>query len=587
MNPTATTTAPGATAPGATAPGATAAERVAAAYRRIEEADRPEVWITLRPRAEVEAEARALDARTAAGEHLPLAGLLYAVKDNIDVAGLPTTAACPGYAYRPEVSATAVRRLAAAGAIVLGKTNMDQFATGLVGTRSPYGEVRAAHHPERVSGGSSSGSAVAVALGIADFALGTDTAGSGRVPAALNGVVGVKPTLGLVPTTGVVPAARPYDAVTVFARTLAGAVPPLAVMTGPDGADPLSRSWPDAVRLAAPERPRVALPREEDLAPLSERARAAFRAAADRLRASGAETAAVDVSPLLAAARLLYDGALVAERYAAVGAFLAGAPEGADPTVSAIVLAAADLPAHALAADLELLDRHRAAAARLLSGFDALLLPTTTGHPSLADVRADPVGVNGRLGTYTNFVNLLDLAAVAVPAGAADGGSFGVSVVTRAFDDQVGLDVAARLTGEEPPGPLPDNGVDLAVFGAHRRGQPLAHQLTGPGARYAGPVRTAAAYRLVALPTEPAKPGLVHVGPEGGGAVTGERWTLAPAALGRFLAALPAPMSLGRIRLDDGSTVLGFQCDPHAAAAGTDITRYGDWLAYLAAGAER
>ncbi|MFJ4674302.1 allophanate hydrolase [Kitasatospora sp. NPDC088783] len=561
---------------------ATAEERVAAAYRRIEEADRPEVWITLRPREEVAAEARALDARAAAGELLPLRGLLYAVKDNIDVAGLPTTAACPGYARHPEVSATAVRRLAAAGAIVLGKTNMDQFATGLVGTRSPYGAVRAAHHPEKVSGGSSSGSAVAVALGIADFALGTDTAGSGRVPAAFNGIVGVKPTLGLVPTTGVVPAARPYDAVTVFARTLAEALPALAVLTGPDPADPRSRAWPDAVRLAAPERPRVALPREQDLAPLSEQARAAFHAAAARLRETGAETAAVDVSPLLAAARLLYDGALVAERYAAVGEFLARDPEGADPTVAAIVLAAADLPAHALAADQERLDRHRADAARLLAGFDALLLPTTTEHPTLAAVRADPVGVNSRLGTYTNFVNLLDLAAVAVPAGEADGSPFGVSVLTRAFDDQVGLDLAARLTGEDLPTPLPDTGIDLVVLGAHRRGQPLNHHLTDPGARYAGPVRTAPAYRLTALPTTPPKPGLVHVGPDGGGTVTGERWTLSPAALGRFLADLPAPMSLGRIQLDDATWVLGFQCDPHTAATGPDITHHGDWLAYLA-----
>lgn len=238
--------------------------RVTAAYRRIAEADRPEVWITLRPEVDVLAEAAALDARLAAGEPLPLAGVLVAVKDNIDVAGLPTTAACPAFAYTPEADAPAVRRLLDAGAVVLGKTNLDQFATGLVGTRSPYGPVRNALRPEKISGGSSSGSAVAVALGIADIALGTDTAGSGRVPAALNGIVGIKPTLGLVPTTGVVPAARSYDAVTVFARTLTEAQRAVGVMTGPDDGDPRSRAWPDDVRLAAPSRPRIAVPREED-----------------------------------------------------------------------------------------------------------------------------------------------------------------------------------------------------------------------------------------------------------------------------------------------------------------------------------
>lgn len=318
--------------------------RVTAAYRRIAEADRPEVWITLRPEVDVLAEAAALDARLAAGEPLPLAGVLVAVKDNIDVAGLPTTAACPAFAYTPEADAPAVRRLLDAGAVVLGKTNLDQFATGLVGTRSPYGPVRNALRPEKISGGSSSGSAVAVALGIADIALGTDTAGSGRVPAALNGIVGIKPTLGLVPTTGVVPAARSYDAVTVFARTLTEAQRAVGVMTGPDDGDPRSRAWPDDVRLAAPSRPRIAVPREEDLAPLSDGGRAAFAAAVKQVEAAGATTAVVDVSPLLLAARLLYDGALVAERYAAVGEFIAGDPSAADPTVAGIILGAAGLP---------------------------------------------------------------------------------------------------------------------------------------------------------------------------------------------------------------------------------------------------
>ena len=555
--------------------------RVTAAYRRIAETDRPEVWITLRPEADVLAEAAALDARPAGGEQLPLAGVLVAVKDNIDVAGLPTTAACPAFAYTPETDAPAVRRLLDAGAIVLGKTNLDQFATGLVGTRSPFGPVRNALRPEKISGGSSSGSAVAVALGIADIALGTDTAGSGRVPAALNGIVGIKPTLGLVPTTGVVPAARSYDAVTVFARTLTEAQRAIGVMTGPDDGDPRSRVRPDDVRLAAPPRPRVAVPRAEDLAPLSDGGRAAFAAAVKQVEAGGATTAVVDVSPLLLAARLLYDGALVAERYAAVGAFIARDPSAADPTVAGIILGAAELPAHALAADQERLDEYRARSRRILSGYDALLLPTTTGHPDISEVLADPVAANSRMGTYTNFVNLLDMAAVAVPAGVADGSPFGVSVVTRAFEDQPALDIAALLTGERAPDPLPGGGVDLAVFGAHLTGQPLNHQLTDSGARYAGEVTTTAAYRLTALATTPPKPGLVRVGPGHGAPISGERWTLSPAALGRFLAALPAPMSLGRVELAGGTWVLGFQCDPDSAARGSDITEHGGWRAYL------
>lgn len=555
-------------------------DRVRSAYLRIAEADRPEAWIALRPEQELAVEAKALEERLAAGEDLPLAGTLLAVKDNIDVAGLPTTAGHPSYAYTPEVSAPSVRRLADAGALVLGKTNLDQFATGLVGTRSPYGAVRHAFDPARVSGGSSSGSAVAVALGIADIALGTDTAGSGRVPAALHGLVGLKPTLGLVPSTGVVPAARPYDCVTVFARDLASAREALAVMTGPDPDDPFSRDWPADVRLAPRGAGRVAVPSAAGLAPLGEAERAAFHAAADVLRAGGAEVAEVDVAPLLEAARLLYDGALVAERHAAVGAFLAGHPEGADPTVAGIILPAGEVPAHRLAADQHRLAAYRATARALLDGFDALLLPTTVGHPSLAEVAADPVGANSRLGTYTNFVNLLDMAAAAVPAGTADGRPFGVSVVTRAFEDQVGLDLAADLLGEERGGAYPGPGVELAVFGAHLRGQPLHHQLTDRGARFVAEESTSADYRMVALATTPPKPGLLRV--EGGGtAVRCEVWRISPAGLGAFLAGLPAPMSLGAVTLADGRTVVGFGCDPVAARGAQDISRHGGWRAYL------
>ncbi|GAB3737665.1 allophanate hydrolase [Nocardiopsis nanhaiensis] len=554
-------------------------ERVHAAYRRIAETDRPEVWITLRPEQDVAVEAKALEERLASGEDLPLAGTLVAVKDNIDVAGLPTTAGHPGFAYTPQESATAVQRLVAAGALVLGKTNLDQFATGLVGTRSPYGAVRNAFDPARVSGGSSSGSAAAVALELVDFALGTDTAGSGRVPAALHGIVGLKPTLGLVPNTGVVPAARPYDSVTVFARDLGSAQHALAVMTGPDPEDPGSRTWPADVRLAPRHPARIAMPTATGLEPLSAEERQAFHRAVDGFVRAGVSVETVDISPLLAAARLLYDGALVAERHAAVGEFLRANPEGTDPTVAGIILAAADLPASRLAADQHRLAEYRAAARRLLDGFDALLLPTTVGHPTLDEVAADPVGVNSRLGTYTNFVNLLDLAAVAVPAGNADGHPFGATLVASAFEDQVALDLAGLLNGEDTGQVQPDTGVELAVFGAHLRGQPLNHQLTDLGARFVEATTTSEDYRLFALATTPPKPGLLRVN-SGGSTLRCEVWSISPAGLGTFLAQLPAPMSLGAVTLADGRAVVGFGCDPAATEGAEDITFHGGWIAY-------
>ncbi|GAB3718076.1 allophanate hydrolase [Nocardiopsis oceani] len=566
-------------------------ERVHAAYRRIADTGRPEVWITLRPEQDVAVEAKALEERLASGVDLPLAGTLVAVKDNIDVAGLPTTAGHPGFAYTPQESATAVQRLVAAGALVLGKTNLDQFATGLVGTRSPYGAVRNAFDPARVSGGSSSGSAVAVALELVDFALGTDTAGSGRVPAALHGIVGLKPTLGLVPNTGVVPAARPYDSVTVFARDLGTAQHALAVMTGPDPGDPGSRTWPADVRLAPRNPARIAVPTASGLEPLSAEERQAFHRAVDGCLRAGVRVETVDISPLLAAARLLYDGALVAERHAAVGEFLAEQAQaqaqaegaeyagGTDPTVAGIILAAADLPATRLAADQHRLAEYRAAARRLLDGFDALLLPTTVGHPTLDEVAADPVGVNSRLGTYTNFVNLLDLAAVAIPAGTADGCPFGATLVASAFEDQVALDLAGLLNGEDTGQVQPATGVELAVVGAHLRGQPLNHQLTDLGARFVEATTTSEDYRMVALATTPPKPGLLRVN-NGGSALRCEVWSISPSGLGTFLSALPSPMSLGAVTLADGRTVVGFGCDPAAAEGAEDISHHGGWLAY-------
>ncbi|MGW3123535.1 allophanate hydrolase [Streptomyces sp. NPDC001107] len=545
-----------------------AVNRVRAAYARIEAVDRPEIWIDLRPQADVEAEARAIDARVAAGDRLPLAGRLFAAKGNIDVAGLPTTAGCPAYAYEPEADAPVVARLRAAGAIVLGTTNLDQFATGLVGTRSPHGAVRNAHDPSRISGGSSSGSAVAVALGIVDLALGTDTAGSGRVPAAFNGIVGLKPTRGLVPTTGVVPACASIDCVTVFARTLPEAEQALSFMTSPPDRElpPLPQRAPGPWRIAIPPR--------EQLGELDDGWAQAYDAAVRQLEGAGADIRTLDLTPFTEAAAMLYEGAFVAERYTAVGTFvdkaIADGTAGLDPTVAGIIIRARDLPAHQLYADTDRLATLRSRALTELADADALLLPTTPGHPTLAEVAADPLGANARLGRFTNSTNLFDLAAAAVPAGEVNGLPFGVMLIGPAFTDDRLARIAALLQ--------PDT--QVAVVGAHLTGQPLNPQLLALGARLDRTTTTAPAYRLHALSTTPPKPGLVHVG-EGGTAIEAEVWTLPAEGLGRLLTALPRPMTLGSVQLADGTHVPGFLCEPSALTDAEDITSYGGWRAYL------
>ncbi|MFG2967253.1 allophanate hydrolase [Streptomyces sp. NPDC048288] len=549
--------------------------RVRAAYARVEAVDRPEIWIDLRPREEVEAEARAIDERVAAGERLPLAGRLFAAKGNIDVHGLPTTAGCPAYAYEPEADAPVVARLRAAGAIALGTTNLDQFATGLVGTRSPYGAVRNAIDPARISGGSSSGSAVAVALGIVDLALGTDTAGSGRVPAAFNGIVGLKPTRGLVPTAGVVPACASVDCVTVFARTLPEAEQALWYVT--------QHQWhvtqhPDRPLPPLPQRPpgpwRIAVPPLAQLGELDEGWAEAYEQAVARLAASGATIQPLDLTPFTEAAAMLYEGAFVAERYTAVGAFIdksiSSGGEGLDPTVAGIITRARDIPAHRLFTDQDRLAALRTRALAELSDADALLLPTTPGHPTLAEVAADPLGANARLGRFTNSTNLFDLAAVAVPAGEVNGLPFGVMLIGPAFTDDRLTTIARAL---EPR-------VSLAVLGAHLTGQPLNPQLLALGAVLDRTTTTAPTYRFYALGTTPPKPGLVHVD-EGGAAIEAEVWSLPPEGLGRLLAALPRPMTLGSVELADGTSVPGFLCEPSALTDAEDITHHGGWRAFL------
>ncbi|VXB96326.1 allophanate hydrolase [Aeromicrobium sp. 9AM] len=553
----------------------TSVERVVAAYERIAAVDRPEAWIHLRPPADALAEAEAIDVRLAAGESLPLAGLVGAVKDNIDVAGMPTTAGAASYSYLPQGDSTAVARLRAAGAVVLGKTNLDQFATGLVGTRSPYGAVRNAWDPSRISGGSSSGSAVVVALGVADVALGTDTAGSGRVPAALNGIVGVKPTKGLIPTTGVVPACRTQDCVTVFARDLRLARMTVELLSGPDGKDARAREDRQAGTPVSPLR--IAVPAAQNLEGMADGWAGAFGVVVERLVDAGVEVVPVDITPLLRAAELLYGGAFVAERTAAVGEHIAKHADligtDLDPTVAAIVQRGADATAVDYFRDLERLDELGAEGQALLAGCAALLTPTTTWHPTLAEVAADPVGANSRMGRFTNFANLLDMSSLAVPAGSVGGLPFGVMLTGPAFDDRLLAEIAALV-----PGPT----VDLLVVGAHLSGQPLNHQLVSAGGTLIADVRTAPTYRLHALDTQPPKPGLVRVA-DGGVSVPGEVWRLPAAGLGRFVGALPAPMAIGTVELEDGTSVTGFLCEPYALAGARDISDLGGWRAYVSA----
>ncbi|GLY31404.1 allophanate hydrolase [Kineosporia sp. NBRC 101731] len=568
--------------------------RVATAFRSIAQSAHPAIWIALRSETEALAEAQEIDRRLAAGEHLPLAGLVAAVKDNIDVAGLPTTAGARSYSYEPAEDATAVARLRAAGAVVIGKTNLDQFATGLVGTRSPFGAVPNAFSAQHISGGSSSGSAVSVALGQVDFSLGTDTAGSGRVPAALNGIVGVKPTRGLIPTTGVVPACRSLDCVTVFARRLDLARLVAELLSGPDEQDPLTRSTPPAViRPSVPgdtlpdhdqdgsegqrRRPgvsRIAVPTAEHLEGLADGWAQRFAVVVDGLRQGGAQIVEVDIAPLLEAATLLYGGAFVAERTAAVGDHLAAHADligtDLDPTVAGIINAGRDISAVQVFRDLEKLDRLGQAGRRLFEDVDALLTPTTTWHPTLEEVAADPVGANSRMGRFTNFANLLDLASLAVPAGAVNGLPFGVMFTGPAFSDQQLAHLASRIGADD---------INLLVVGAHLSGQPLNGDLVRAGGSPVGPVTTTSSYRLYALSTTPPKPGLVR--DASGSPVIGEVWRLPAAGFGAFVAALPQPMVIGKVDLDDGSQVSGFLCEPAALESATEITAHGGWISYL------
>jgi len=570
-----------------------AAQVVQAALARVAayEALQPQVWIERVAVAEALAAARAVDRRVAAGERPRLAGVPFAVKDNIDVAGLPTTAACPGFAYRPARTAAVVERLLAEGAVLIGKTNLDQFATGLVGTRSPYGACAAVHNRDYISGGSSSGSAVAVAAGLVAFALGTDTAGSGRVPAALNGLVGLKPTKGRWSSRGVVPACRSLDCVTVLTGDVADAALVDAVVAGFDPADPFSRRAPPSPPAAIGAAFRFAVPRPEQLDFLGDsQSGRLFEAAVARLRAMGGGPVEVDIEPLTDAARLLYEGPWVAERTAAVEELLRRDPRAIHPVVRAILQGGLAITAvEAFRGDYELRGYARAAEA-IWEAASVLLLPTTPTTYRLREVLAEPLGLNANLGRYTNFVNLLDMSAIALPAGFRDNATgFGVSLIGPAWADLALLDLARRY---EEIAPMPQTPpldvagvtpqVKLAVVGAHLGGMPLHWQLTSRDATLVRRCKTAAAYKLYAMAnTTPPKPALVHVG-AGGAAIEVEVYALGVEAFGSFVVEVPPPLAIDTVTLDDGSEVKGFVAEPRALDGAEDITALGGWRAYVA-----
>jgi len=569
----------------------------------------PQAWIARHAADSLLARADECDAKlrtrgAAAFDEQPLLGIPFALKDNIDVAGLPTTAGCPSYARgAAERHATVVQRLVDAGAIPVGKTNLDQFATGLVGTRSPFGAVPNPFDGMRVSGGSSSGSAYVVATGQVPFALGTDTAGSGRVPAGFCNIAGLKPTRGWLSSHGVVPACRSLDCVSVFALSPEDAWTIAAIAAGQDLQDPFSReAVPPRLRTDRLDGLRVGVP-----APLEffgdTLAAKAFDAALATLRELGCRLVPVPFAPLERAASLLYQGPWIAERYAAVGEFLARRPADADPAVAAIVLGGAQPSAHALFDAQYEMEALRQQAARLWTEIDVMLVPTAPTHPTIAELQADPFEPNRRLGHYTNFVNLLDMAAHALPGPFRDDGlPAGVTLIGPAFSDFALAQLASRLVRSLQPtagvmrhaldaappqlaASAPARSVRIVAVGAHMSGLALNWQFQERGARLVATTTTAPNYRLFSLTgATPTRPGLVHVGAGVGRAIAVEMWEMDSAHVGSFLALVGAPLALGTVELADGSSERGFVCEPRGVTgtSALDITHHGGWRGFLA-----
>ncbi len=537
-------------------------EEIRQTYARIRETGERPVWIHVIPEEETIARAEALDPT------LPLYGMTFAIKDNIDLAGVPTTAGCPDYAYVPEQSATVVERLMAAGAIPIGKTNLDQFATGLVGTRSPYGACSSVFDSRYISGGSSSGSAVAVASGLVTFALGTDTAGSGRIPASFNGLIGLKPTRGALSTTGVVPACRTLDCVSIFAKNSADAGRVFDIAR--DTARDQTKAWPSTgFRFGVPAENWLRFFGDESAPQL-------YRDAIAKLEAQGGVKVEFDYSIFNDVANLLYSGPWVAERLAAIKDFAAAHPHSLHPVTARIILPAGSLTAvSAFEAAYKLSDLARAAE-REWQRMDFMLLPTAGAAYTHDQIEADPVALNTNLGYYTNFVNLLDLAALSIPAGMRSNGiPFGVTLVGPAWSDAALLATASNEFPYCPTGYVP-----LAVCGAHLTGQPLNYQLQDAGAFLIEACQTAPNYRFYALGgTVPPKPGL-FLSPGEGAAIDVEVWAVPETTFGRFVAAVPPPLAIGTGTLASGRKVKSFLCEPYALADAKEITHFGGWKEY-------
>jgi allophanate hydrolase len=578
---------------------ATPAAIVARSYARLRALDDPAIFITLRKEEDVATEAQTL--MRGGDTSLPLYGIPVAVKDNIDVGGLPTTAACPAYRYQAEKDATAVARLRAAGALILGKTNLDQFATGLVGVRSPYGVPRNLFDAKLIPGGSSSGSGVAVGAGIVPLALGTDTAGSGRVPAMFNNIVGLKPSLGLVSTAGVVPACRSLDCVSVFALTVDDAIGALDVIAGFDTADPFSRMRPLGAAGPMPQGLGLGVPRAAQRLFFGDKvSAAAYDAALLRLADLGAKIVEVDLEPFYATARLLYEGPWVAERYLTAKDLLAKSPDAILPVTRQIIAAGEKATAADAFAAFYKLEACRRVRDRTFATIDALVLPTAPTIYSLDEVAADPITLNSRLGTYTNFVNLLDLCGLAVPSSIeANGRPFGVTLLAPGGEDALLASIGRQfhyaaglpLGALKAPQPAPAISVStavageiaIAVVGAHLSSMPLNGELRSAGGRLLESNKTAPHYRLFALAgSVPSKPGLLRVNNGEGTAIELEIWALPDAAFGRFVAKIPPPLCIGTLDLADGRAVKGFLVEAEAVKGARDISSFGGWRKFTA-----
>src|SRR5882724_7078060 len=576
----------------------TPAQTVARSYQRIRDYNDPAVFISLRDEKAALAEAEALAAKDAST--LPLLGVPLAVKDNIDALGMATTAACPAFSYSPAHDSTAVAKLRAAGAIIIGKTNLDQFATGLVGVRSPYGIPVNPIRSDLIPGGSSSGSAVAVSAGLVPLALGTDTAGSGRVPAMLNNIVGLKPSLGLISNAGLVPACRTLDCISVFSFTVDDAMTALSVMAGPDGADPFSRNRPLAAVTPFPEKLRLGVPRNGQLIFFGDKAsEKAYGEALKRWTSLGATLVEFDLEPFYETARLLYEGPWVAERYLVIRNLLASSPDSIHPVTREITAPGARLTAADTFASLYRLQALRRTAGRAFANIDALVLPTAPTAYSTAQVLANPIELNSRLGTYTNFVNLLDLCGLALPASIRpDDIPFGITLLApaghdaqlaslgRVFHADTKLAMGSRNLQQPPLAPLPTavsaDEIAIAVVGAHLSGMALNGELQTLNGCLLEAATTAPDYKLYALDTTPPKPGMLRVDAGTGTAIKLELWALSAAAFGKFVAAIPPPMAIGTIRLADGRDVKGFMVEPIAAEGARDISKFGGWRAFMA-----